>query len=97
MTHGLDRRLERLEDQKPKENRPYAIMPEPCKTTEEWIARCKQQVEGRGQYELMPLKPGSNVRFQRWVPEQLPSSRMAYDGAQIVPADNPLPNKSSQQ
>lgn len=69
MTDALDRRLTRLEEQQPDENRPYSIMPEPCKTTDEWLARCKQQDEGKGHFELLPLKPGAYVRLKRWVPD----------------------------
>lgn len=67
MTHAFDRRVTRLEDERPKPNRPYAIMPVPCKTTEEWLARIKEQAEGKGHYELLPLEVNSYVRFQRWV------------------------------
>ena len=37
MTHTLDRRLTRLEVEQPRADRPYAIMPERCKTMEEWL------------------------------------------------------------
>jgi hypothetical protein len=67
MTHALDRRLTRLEDEQPQESRPYAIMPERCKTMEEWLIQTEQQTAGKGHYELLPLRPGAYVRLQRWV------------------------------
>lgn len=69
MTHALDRRVTRLEDEQPQEDRPYAIMPERCKTIEEWHAQIEQRAAGKGHYELLPLAPGAYVRRKRWVPE----------------------------
>lgn len=73
MTHALDRRLARLEDQQPGENRPYAIMPAPCKTMEEWLARYGHGIaegEGKGHYEMLPFASRDYVRYQRWVADQ---------------------------
>ena len=70
MTHALDRRLARLEVQRPEENRPYAIMPAPCKTMEEWLAQVESKAAGKGHYELEPTQPGAYVRIQRWVADQ---------------------------
>ena len=70
MTHALDRRLARLEDEQPGENRPYAIMPAPCKTMEEWLAHVESKAAGKGHYELEPIQPGAYVRIQRWVAHQ---------------------------
>ena len=67
MTHAFDRRLTRLEDEQPRADRPYAIMPEHCKTIEEWHTQIEQQSAGKGHYELLPLQPGAYVRFKRWV------------------------------
>jgi hypothetical protein len=69
MTHALDRRLSRLEDEQPQENRPYAIMPERCKTMEEWLAQLEQQAQGKGHYELEPLPVKGNVRRRYWIPD----------------------------
>ena len=67
MTHVFDRRLARLEDQQPDENRPYAIMPAPCKTMNEWLAQVESKAAGTGHYELEPTQPNAYVRIQRWV------------------------------
>ena len=70
MTHALDRRLARLEDQQPGENRPYAIMPEHSNTMQEWLGRYGQGMperQGKGHYELLPSALGDYVRVQRWV------------------------------
>ena len=67
MTHTLDRRLTRLEDEQPRADRPYAIMPERCKTMEEWLTHIEQQREGRDHYELLPLGLNSYVQIKRWL------------------------------
>ena len=67
MTYALDRRLARLEDQQPGENRPYAIMPEHCNTMEEWLAQVESKASGKGHYELEAIQPGDYFRIQRWV------------------------------
>lgn len=67
MTDALDRRLTRLEYQRPDENRPYAIMPEPCKTMEEWLARVESIASGKGHYEPEPTPIKGYVRRQYWV------------------------------
>ena len=67
MTHTLDRRLARLEDQQPDENRPYAIMPAPCKTMAEWLAQVESRAAGKGHYELEPMPIKGNVRRQYWI------------------------------
>ena len=67
MTHALDRRLARLEDQQPGENRPYAIMPAPCKTMEEWHAQVESRTAGKGHYELEPMPIKGYVRRQYWI------------------------------
>ena len=69
MTHALDRRLTRLEDERPRPDRPCAIMPEPCKTMEEWFAQVESQMEGKGHYELEPMPIKGYVRRQFWVPD----------------------------
>jgi hypothetical protein len=61
MSGGIDRRLATLETRKAKRRRfvfytdetippdhrgAYALMPRPCATVEEWLARCN--AEGRG-------------------------------------------------
>ena len=70
MTDALDRRLTRLENQRPDENCPYAIMPAPCKTMEEWLTQVESKAAGKGHYELEPTQPGAYVRIQRWVADQ---------------------------
>jgi hypothetical protein len=70
MTHALDRRLAKLEDQQPDENRPYAIMPTPCNTMEEWLAQVESQASGKGHYELEPMPIKGYVRRQYWVADQ---------------------------
>jgi hypothetical protein len=69
MSNTLDRRLSRLEDQKPSKNRPYAILPERCKTMEEWLAQVELQMNGKGHYELGPMPIKGYVRRQCWVAE----------------------------
>ena len=69
MTHAFDRRLTRLEDEQPRLDRPYAIMPERCKTMEEWLVQYEQQAKGKGHYELLPLGANDYVRYKRWVPD----------------------------
>ncbi|HUQ36667.1 MAG TPA: hypothetical protein VM144_09865 [Aestuariivirga sp.] len=72
MTHALDRRLARLEDQQPSENRPYAIMPEHCNTMQEWLARVESVAAGQGHYELEPMPIKGYVRRQYWIADPAP-------------------------
>ena len=70
MTHALDRRLTRLEEDQPQPDGPYAIMPERCNTMQEWLARYGHGMaegQGKGHYEMLPFAPGAYVRCQRWV------------------------------
>ncbi len=75
MTNTLERRLLKLEGVPPDPNRPYAIVPEVCKTTEEWLLQLEQQRDGKGHHELLPLQPSSYVRVQRWVPDETASQQ----------------------
>jgi hypothetical protein len=67
MSHAMDRRIKKLEASRPRIFLTYALMPEVCKTIEEWNAQVKSQQEGTGHRELLPHNPYSNVRRFRWV------------------------------
>ena len=63
----LDRRLTKLEDEHPL-NQPYFLCPEPCKTTEEWLAKLHQERDGKGRNVLGPIPKGNGrVRYYKWV------------------------------
>ena len=66
----LDRRVARLENERPPDRRSYWHLPVPCKTTEEWLTRIKQQRDGKGRYELEALPVKGYIRRMFWVADQ---------------------------
>ena len=61
----LDRRVTKLESEYPPKLN-YFLCPEPCKTTEEWLAQVHSQSEGKGHYEYGPMPKGNGrVRFYK--------------------------------
>ena len=67
----LHRRLTKLEDEHPL-NQPYFLCPEPCKTTEQWLAQLHEERDGKGHHVLGPLPKGNGrVRYYKWVRKEV--------------------------